>query len=375
MRVVLSVTKRENGDRLRRLLLGEGLVCEADDVVSPDALPARLASVAPALVVVHCDGSRQAVLSAIRHAHQVTDAPILASGTLGDAEMVREVMRAGARHWLDESRLREELAEAIATLGATNKTAGNEPGTLLAIYSPSGGAGVSNTAINLAVRLAGGQTDRAALVDLKPAPSDLALMLDLEPRHTVDELLLNWERLDRQMIAGSMVAHRSGVSVLAQAGYPSGGGQMPNRLSREGVRQLLTLLRRMYPTSVLDLDHTLDDAQLEAMRHASFVGLVVRSDVPALRRARWALDTAIAQGIPRDRFRLILNRAGRGQITAARIEEALGITVFQSIPDDGRSVLRAINEGRTVAELSRLSRISRSFTSFARNVETLGRSV
>lgn len=370
MRIVLADNQQERREQVRRVLLGEGLTCEADDAVGFEALPARLAGVKADLVLVVTNGAREAAMEAIRTAHSVANAPILVTGEKATVELVREAMRAGAREFLDAARFREELSEALIKIEAEGNVP-NERGTLISIFSPNGGVGVTTTALNLAARLAGGQADQVALVDLKPTPSDLALMLDLKPQHTVNDVCRSWERLDRRMLDGAMTRHSSGIHVLAQAGYPEDGSLPASTLSRDAVRQLCCLTRRMYRFVVLDLAHTLDEDQIEAMRLSNLVGLIVRPDVPGLRRARWALDAAAALDVQRDRFRLVLNRFGqRGQVDVAKVEEILGIKVFQRIPEDHRAVNKAVNRGVPVSELSKLSRISRSFSSFARSVQT-----
>lgn len=370
MRIVLADSLQARREQLRRTLLGEGLTCEAEDVVGFEELPLRLAGVKTDLVLVVTNGAREAALEAIRTAHQVTSAPILVAGEKATVETVREAMRAGAREFLDMARFREELSEALIKIEAEGDVP-NERGTLVALYSPTGGIGVSTTAVNLAVRLGGDLPNQVALVDLKPAPSDLALMLDLKPQYTLDDVCRASQRLDRRMLDGAMVRHSSGIHVLAQTGYPADGGLLPNLLTRQAVRQVCSLLRRMYRFVVLDLAHTLDEEQIEAMRLSNLVGLIARADVPGLRRARWALDTAAGLGVERDRFRLVLNRFGQsGQVDLDKVEEILAIKVFQRIPEDHRAVNRAVNRGVPISELSRLSRISRSFSSFARSVQT-----
>lgn len=368
MRIVLADNNPERRGQLRRVLLGQGLQCDAADAVSSDQLPARLAQAEHDLVLVTCDGPLDDCLIAIRAAHQSTTAPVLAAGSLRDAGRVRQIMAAGAREYLAWDRLRDELAttvERLETEGAIHQ----QRGVVISVFSPSGGAGVSTTAINLAVGLARRQVE-TALVDLQPAPSDLALLLDLEPRYTLDELAPQWERLDRQMLTAAMTSHGSGLHVLAQSGFPEMGGTSPSKLSPASVRQIVLLLRRTYAFTVLDLDHTFAHEQLEAMRLSNFVTLVARPDVPGLRRARWALDTAAQFGLPRDRFRLVLNRCGgRGRVSIAQAEEMLGVSVIQAIPDDQATMLKATNQGIPVADLSRLSRISRSFSSLARHVQ------
>ena len=368
MRIVLADNNFERRGQVRRIVLGQGLQCDAADAVNCDQLPARLAVAAHDLVLVTCDGTIESCQSTIRAAHQSTSAPILAAGSLRDAQRVRQIMTAGARAYLAWDRLRDELAVTVEQLESEGAVS-HERGVVISIFSPSG-AGVTTTAINLAVGLAKRQPQQTALVDLQNAPSDLALLLDVAPHCTLDQLVSQWERLDRQMLAAAMTGHASSLHILPQAGFPEMGGLTPAQLSAPAIRQLVLLLRRTYRHTVLDLAHSFEHYQLEAMRLSNFIALVARPDVPGLRRARWALDTAAQFGLGRDRFRLILNRCGgRHRVSIAQAEEILGISVFQTIPDDHATMLKAVNQGLPVAELSRLSRISRSFSSLARNVQ------
>jgi pilus assembly protein CpaE len=322
------------------------------------------------LVMVAINGNRQASIAAIQSAHQITGIPILAAGDGVTLDVVREAMRAGAREFLELGRLREELAEVLMEIEADGLVPGRR-GALISMFSPNGGVGVSTTAINLAERLARRRkVATVALVDLKPAPSDLSLLLDLDPEHVLDDICRCWEKLDRKMLEGAAIQHRSGVHVLAQAGYPENGSALENTLTRQAVRQICAVARRTYDCTVLDLPHSVDETTWEAMRLSNLVGLVARADVPGLQRARWALNLAASAGIPRERFRLVLSRYGqKGQVDVVTVEEILGIKVFQRIPEDHRAVNRAVNRGMPVTELSRMSRITRSFASFARSVQ------
>lgn len=368
MRIVIADPMRQRTEELRRLVLGEGLTCEPADVVTFDTLAPRLAEVEPQLVMVVCESSATEAVRGIRAAHAATSAPIIAVGPQASALEIDALTQAGARVYLGLDSIRETFREQLAAI-ETAVAAGSVRGKIVALFSPSGGVGVTTTAINLAARLAVGRPGHVALADLKSSPSDLALLLDLKPTHTVDDLAPQWQRLDRKMLAAAVVRHASGLDVLAQAGFPSIGGLPPHTLSPESVRQILTLFRRAYPLTVVDLDHSLTPDQIEAMQHSNFVGLVARPDVVGLRRARWALDTAAALGIRRERFRLILNRYGqRGQLSLAQAEDALGLKVFQAIPEDHAAVNRAINQGLLLNDAGRFSRIGRSFAAFARNV-------
>jgi pilus assembly protein CpaE len=374
MRIVLADNQQSRHGQLRRIVLGEGLTCEAQDIVGYESLAARLADGNADVVVVTFNGAVDEALAAVRTAHDVCEAPILAAGHNATVSLVREAVRAGAREFLDVDQLQQELAQVVGQIEAERQLPTGR-GDLVCCYSPNGGAGVSTIAVNLAARLVEGRPDQVALVDLNSAPSDLALLLDLAPEHTLDDLCERWERMDRKLIARTMNRHASGLQVLAQAGYPAEGGAAGRPVDPMAVGRLAVLLRRNYAAAVVDLDHALGAAELAAMSHASLIALVVRPDVPGLRRARWAVEAAAEAGVPRERFRPVINRWGQaGQVKKAQVEEILGLSVFQTIPEDSRLVNRAVNRGVPLAEVSKVARISRSFSSFARHVQNSARS-
>lgn len=374
MRIIVAANNSQGMRDLRRAMLGEGLTCDAEDAVNYDGLSSRIAEIDHDVVLVSCNGRSSDAVDAIRSACAMTGAPVLASGSLEKPHLIRAAMKAGCAEYLSSERLREELNEAVAKIAGDGNLADN-CGQAVAIFSPSGGVGVSTAAINLATRLAKKHPQKVALVDLKPAPSDMALLLDLSPEHTTDLICRNWKRIDSRLVAQVMTKHSNGIHVLPQAGYPNDGGRMEDTLSRDAVRQLVTLLRRMYSKVVLDIEHELNDRSFEAMRMCSFIALIARPDVAGLRRARWALDTLVEMGLRHDRFRLIVNGAGsRGAVTNTKAEQMLGLPVFQSIPEDRTTTNKAINRGMPLVSLSGLSRIGRSFSAFAKNVEASERS-
>jgi len=378
MRVILADTQSKHSGEMRRILLGEGLTCDVDDVVEYEELPGRLAAVQPDLVLVYCNGAQDEALAAIRTAREITDAPILAAGEPAVAT-VREAMRAGAREFLDLANIREDLSVALINIENEGAVASRR-GKIFSLFSPVGGAGVSTAAVNLAVSLAEMHAPdgpgKVALVDLNPAPSDVSLLLDLEPKYTLADVCRQWERLDRKMLAGVMVEHPSGLHVLAQAGYPHEGEMPVNGLNRAAVRQLFVLLRRVYALVVVDLGHALGEEQVEGMRQSNFVGLVVRPDVPALRRVRWALAALAGMGVDRDRFQVILNcYGGRRQIKRAKVEEVLEMRVFRAIPENAAVVTLARNRGVPLTGVSRMAAVSSSYLGFARDVQAFARGV
>jgi Flp pilus assembly CpaE family ATPase len=207
-----------------------------------------------------------------------------------------------------------------------------------------------------------------ALLDLNPAPSDLSLLLDLSPKHTLTDVGHQRDRLDRRLLAGAMTMHPSGLQVLPQAGFTSVLGLPSWDVDSAFVRQLFVLLRKMYEYVIVDLGHTLDEAQVEAMRLSNVVLLATIADVPGLRRVRWAADTAHSLGVSRDRFQVVLSRyAKRHHVNHEKVGDALNLPILTEIIDDGAMVTAARNEGTALVDMS--TKAGKIFTAFARKVQ------
>ncbi|MEI8373651.1 MAG: hypothetical protein WCJ35_12560 [Planctomycetota bacterium] len=401
MRAVVAGGEIQRINEARRILLSEGLTCEAEDVVGYDWLQDSLAAVSPDVVLVYCHGEGREGLVAIRTAHQLVAGSVLAVGE-PDVALTREALRAGAREYLDINNLRHDLAAALATI-ETARPGTSKRGQIVTVFSPVAGIGVSTIALNLAVSLAklppqanagrmptpqdAGKQDAdkmptlrdaggmplqeegvVALVDITPPPSDLSLLLDMDPKHTLADVLRHHDRLDRRLLAGAMTAHPSGLHVLPQAGFTDDLRVPEFNLSHAVIRQMFVLLRTSYAFIVVDLGHAFSEAQIEAFRLSNVVLLPVVADVPGLRRVRWILDTAESRGIRRDRFQIVLNRyGGKNQVAKTKVEDALHTSILTTIADHGPLLTAARNEGVPAVELS--GKVAAVFNSLAKTIQ------
>jgi pilus assembly protein CpaE len=235
-------------------------------------------------------------------------------------------------------------------------------GTLIAVLAPTAGSGGTTVASNLAGSLAKNKLWSVGLVDLSHWPGDLALLLNLEPRHTIQDVCQSWQKLDVVGLKSSLVSHATGVNLLS-----NGLSQTRNEsLCPLAIRRILVLSRVTFDFTVLALDHRIGPEELEAMRLSDTVVLVVRPDVPAVRRAKWAKDKAVEGGVSPERLRLVINRWGqRGQLRLDHIETSLKMKAIQLIPDDPARVNTAINEGKLLQELAARATITRRFAALA----------
>jgi pilus assembly protein CpaE len=239
-----------------------------------------------------------------------------------------------------------------------------EPGRTIAVLAPNGGGGSSTLAVNVAAVLAK-EHKTSLLFDLKLASGDLAALLDLKPTHNLAELCQNVARMDRIMFERSLVTHASGIHLLA----PPRAFADIGYVTAEGVAQALYLARSLFPYVVVDLDHSFREEQLQVLRQADVILLVLRLDFASLCNGRRTLDYLEQLGIARDRLRVVVNRYGQPkEIPAAKAEEALGCKIAHYVPDDPKTVNRAHNNGVPAVLESPRAPVSRSVARLASSV-------
>ncbi|HMP01381.1 MAG TPA: hypothetical protein PKD86_08155 [Gemmatales bacterium] len=369
MRVVIVHERFEPRTTPRQIVLGLGLDCGADDCVSFDAMPIRLAQGGFDLVLVQVGRDLRQAQQAILQGLSLTTAPIFAVGPTKDPQLILKMVRTGIRRYLDERCLREELQHALEQMVPTLGAMSEPRGRLAVVASGVPGIGVSTVAANAACALAEGQPGQVALAELGAGVPSLALTLDLAPRHVLGEVLQQWERLDSTMLRQAMCDHPAGVVVLA---HPAETLTAPS-LGAPAMRALGLLLRSMFDHVVVDLGHTLDASALEAMKLADRVLVVTRFDVPALRLTRRYVQQLMVRGLPPERLQLVANRHGQArEVEWKQAEHALPLPIAAAIPDDADAVNRAMNSGVPLIKAARSARITRSFAALA---ERLGRPV
>jgi pilus assembly protein CpaE len=338
-----------------------GLECGAGDCVAHPDLSVRLAQNPADLVLVRVGASPAATVDVVKQALPLTKAPVMVFGPAADAGDVVLYLQGGAREYLDEARLQENLESALDRLRQSGDSR-QGTGIVIGVVSATPGSGVTTVATNLAFVHAGDQPNQVALLEMGRGAADLALALDLKPRHTVADVHQDHDRLDARMLRQSMLEHPGGVQILTQ----KSGALQVDPLAPHTVRKSVILLRTVYAVSVLDLGHDLADEHYEALRVCDFVVVVVRLDVPSLKHARRLLQELEAHGVTRDRVRLVANRYGqRGQVPWKNAEEATGAKFAGWITEDVGRVNAALNQGQPLVQHSRYAGITRRFYKLA----------
>lgn len=300
-----------------------------------------------------------------RHRREEDKRTVLLAVGPPDARLILRTIRQ-ADEYIDEEDVDEALRAVLIKIVTEGPTQ-DEPGKVLAVLAPSGGSGSSVVATNLAVMLAK-EHRKCALMDLKLGAGVIDALLDVKPTHTLVDLCNIAEetsRIERERFDRLWVQHSSGVSLLA----PPNAIMDIGYVTENGVSVALNLARAIYPYIVADLDRTYSAEQVEILRGADMILMVLRLDFTSLRNTRQALDHLEQLGVDRKNVRLVINRHGQPrEIRLGHAEEALGMKVLKSIPDDPKTINRSINNGVPVVLDAPRMPVSRSFVELAQAI-------
>jgi pilus assembly protein CpaE len=216
-------------------------------------------------------------------------------------------------------------------------------GKVISAFSLRGGVGVSTIAINLAAGLAQIWEQPAALVDMVLTSGQSALMFNLPLRTTwADLAAVPSEDIDYELVERRMLAHPSGVHVLAAAPRP----EQSELITADKVASVLGHLRDHFSYVVIDLPHDFRETTLTALDASDQVLAVLAPEIASVSAAACMLDVFDQIGYSREKVNLVLNATfDRGALARKDIEATLKMPISTVIPFAHDHFVNALNRG------------------------------
>ncbi len=346
-----------------------------------DDLPSFMAATDardPAVVVVGPSSAEEDVFTAVEQllAARPTSAVVMVVFVL-TADLLQRAMRAGVADVLEVSAEDDELIGAIKRASSRipvraaavpppppPPAAGAPParGRVVTVFCTKGGAGKSVVAINLAVALARRTIQPVVLVDADLQFGDVALMLRLQPAHTIAEAVLAGDRLDGSLLGSLLLRHEpSGLLVLAAPTEPGSADQ----IGQADLGRILEVLREHCAYIVVDTSASFGEVTLASLKEADDILVLASLDVMSLKSARVGLQTMRVLGIPFSRVKFVLNRANtRVGLTEADAGRALQMKVDAALPSE-LVVAESVNRGMPVIMSSPRSKFAKVIEALA----------
>lgn len=296
--------------------------------------------------------------SAIEHlARVLPDTAILVTGPTQSANLVIQVMRAGAVDFVARPVKQDDLRKALEKIARSRPGAALQRiGQVTSVFSAKGGAGVTTVATNLAVCWAKRSPGRTVLVDLDTRQSDIATFLNLRSQYSVLDAFENIGRMDESFLKHLLTEYPDGLLVL-----PGPAPMAPVELSPNQVQAGIEILRSHFDQVILDLPHDLGPATTSALGASDTVLFLVKQNVSALRLGTSGLGAFRHLGLDLKKLRLVVMRERTGEdVTFTQIREMFGMPIYWKMPSDYSTVVSAINTGKPVVTALPRSKIAKS---------------
>jgi pilus assembly protein CpaE len=261
-------------------------------------------------------------------------------------------MRAGIRDVVDNTQGSEELRDAVERAitwadslrqRGQNGSKPTKRGMIISVFSSKGGTGKTFLTTNLATAIAEISGEDTAVVDLDVDMGDVFSYFGLEPNKQILDLIALGEGADREtVIANStpLADHLFGFGAVPDPAMQPPGG--------EAVGKYLRVLRSNFSYVVVDASADYTDLALACFDLSDAICLVTGLDVVGVKHLSKALETLLSIGLPRERFRIVLNRAdSKVGLDAGDVERVMKIRVDTMVPSS-RLVPTSLNKGRPV---------------------------
>jgi Flp pilus assembly CpaE family ATPase len=262
---------------------------------------------------------------------------------------LRGAIRAGARGYFVWPAEREELAGAAAA-SVRQVGAGSKRGLVIAVHASRGGAGATFVSTHLSAAFARRGVS-CVLVDADLAFADVTAALgafaeeDSPPHHTLEDLLPVVDELDPTRLDDALWRHADGFAVALAPERALDPPPEPGQ-----VRRVIELAAHAADVVIVHLPRSLDELTVLAGSEADRTLLVLSLDVLSFRAGKRALER-----VPYEHADLVVNRAGRAEVTPSDVLRVFGRAPIAVLPNDA-AVARAQDHGRLLPARSRLSK-------------------
>ena len=299
----------------------------------------------------------------IRRAYEADLMVVLVVGDISSRVMHR-LLREGASEFAPYPDTDGALPDAIGRLRlakANNIQPGlpvpARKGRVITIYGAAGGVGASTFAVNMAWEVAIAtrkQGRKVALMDFNFQYGSIAPYLDVPRREAVYELVSEAANLDQTGLTQALSSYKDRLHVLTAPR-----DALPlDIVSPNDISAIIKLAREGFDYVIIDLPQALMNWSEQVYEASDEFYALMEIDMRSAQNMFRFLRTLKAEDMELDKIQFILNRAPGltdlgGKARVRRVAESLGIKFNYLLPDGGKQVVNACDQGVPLMEAAR----------------------
>jgi pilus assembly protein CpaE len=260
----------------------------------------------------------------------------------------------------------------LARGGALTTTSDQDSSTLgrlCLFYGAKGGVGTTTIAINTAIALSREHRRRTGLIDANLQFGDLRVFLDLGLDTASIVNAVSEPDLDMDLLRKLMVRHHTGIDLLLAPPSPEAADIVMERQRSDptSISNVLSLSRRLFDYTLVDMVKTIDDFNLQLFDEADVIFVIMTADLSCLKNVRLVIETMDHLGYEKGKVQLVLNRSNAYTgINVKNAESALNRKVDYEIINEYRAAISALNSGEPFMSSRPDAPLGRSVADFAR---------
>ncbi|MEH6548045.1 MAG: AAA family ATPase, partial [Sneathiella sp.] len=213
-------------------------------------------------------------------------------------ENIRKLMRIGVIDFLPQPITQEDLInvldDAATHLDPTSTTHSGQ-GKVFSFMKAGGGCGATTVAMQTAYSLMGNKKNRekksVCYLDFDLQFGNAALFLDLDQKHSVQEVIENADRMDGDYLRSVMSKHSSGLYIL-----PAPEEIIPLEAMTPQVAELIiNVAAEEFDHVVIDLPMPWTMWTNTVLSNSDSINLVMQLSVKAIRQSKRILDMMVNQ--------------------------------------------------------------------------------
>jgi len=348
-------------------------------LASLDDLAARLEHGPAPAVLVDIDHDPKPTLIAIGSlSRRFASTRFIAVSAVLEAELLLLAMRCGVQNFLPKQTIAQDLKEVLSRVISSPQIQQKE-GAMVAVLAAGGGCGATTFAVNLGYELAllSGDTPAAPslIVDLDCCYGAVASYMGLDGAYGIMDLLNRDGPVDADLISSTALSPLPEAHALINT-EPSRLGQTVSWDERR-LGQILKTCKSVYRWTIVDAPRLPMACAAEIVRQSDAVFLLAQLTIKDLRVARQMLG-ALSRSGAGGAVRVLIGRyAKRRQLIALpEAREALGLAAGQPLGllnNDYAAASKAVNFGKPLAEVARMSVLRRDIKALAAELSKAGR--
>jgi Flp pilus assembly CpaE family ATPase len=283
-------------------------------------------------------------------------------------KLVLHAMQIGARHFLRKNSIPAELGKVLERLLGRGSQGPERLGSILSVFSCSGGCGATMAAINIANELRLAHSKQVLVVDLDPHYGSVSTYLAVKGEYGIGHILARQGTVDSHVIQSTAINYCSGFDILlSPASAPSDAGIT---LDFGNLPAALEACREAYDYVVVDAPR-IPQPVMADLASISRVGVVVfQLTVRDVAYASSLVSFLAERGIPRERIVPLANRTRR-RGPLLKLEDsrrAIGASALYPIRSNWAKAMKSVNRALPLADVARRSGLRRDYRRLAAQI-------